>query len=432
MKFCNECGAKNDPQATACSECGAVLANETEKKSGVSTKTIIAIVAIIAVAAVAVFGGVMLFGNKEEMNPLMNVEAQLAMMRGSDTSLSMSLEFGDEKPTDPQMAMVATMLEDASITITSQHNLNDAKFAFSFDVNVMSQSFLSGKAIVDEKGIVIDAPVMYDQAIYLSWEKLAEEMKAQGQADFEFSYDDVKAYMAVLDFEDTAAYKAIDMDKMAKASNDLLGTMLKETGKEDITVVVDGKEMTVKTTAYDMTMDFENYMTKAVEFSKDIYTDEKVIAFIKDRGNAIVDIAEARGHISGDELAKAKAMLSDDSIDKAMQEMVDQMDTSAIDSSQFAELETMMKDFTIKLYADSDNVTRKQVMKMKLPKEAGIDATVVIDMTVNDYGKNVKVPSADASNALDILSLSEAEQMQLMLEIQNNIMMYTQSMGLGF
>jgi len=381
---------------------------------------------------VAVFGGVMLFGNKEEMNPLMNVEAQLAMMRGSDTSLSMSLEFGDEKPTDPQMAMVATMLEDASITITSQHNLNDAKFAFSFDVNVMSQSFLSGKAIVDEKGIVIDAPVMYDQAIYLSWEKLAEEMKAQGQADFEFSYDDVKAYMAVLDFEDTAAYKAIDMDKMAKASNDLLGTMLKETGKEDITVVVEGKEMTVKTTAYDMTMDFENYMTKAVEFSKDIYTDEKVIAFIKDRGNAIVDIAEARGHISGDELAKAKAMLSDDSIDKAMQEMVDQMDTSAIDSSQFAELETMMKDFTIKLYADSDNVTRKQVMKMKLPKEAGIDATVVIDMTVNDYGKNVKVPSADASNALDILSLSEAEQMQLMLEIQNNIMMYTQSMGLGF
>lgn len=427
------------------------IPNQATKKRGLF------IGALLAAMAVIIAGGIFAYLNfvdrrttEEKLTDALfeTAEAQ----RGEVTSVIAFDELALDM-SDSDTAMIAEILRDMTLTSIARYDMGSRQIEGELDLEIIGTTLVGVDYYLDQEYLMLDVPLLHDQALYIRLEDLMDLMQGQmmdnlmgavsqdtpatSAAGYEVEgvelQSAVDVIFDVIDWNSYESYNAIDQG----AYKALIAAYLLEASKE----TVEDEEGISYTISYDQnrtTALLEDVMAQLADDAEAKEFIEEVINRFFDRvieeknwllydvvmGSSSDSLGWADGQYEADmEMKRADTL---EGFTEGLADIENELDSLQGDSAgnAFIDFENAV-DMDIQWHLDAENDLDQQRIIMDIDLSdvvmAEAFAKISIHSDLSRFKEPVTFKGVDFAGGIDVGSLDEEALMELFMEIQNNV-----------
>jgi len=379
------------------------------------------LIMILCLTLISCSSGVTTSLSKEEhvTEAMFNTVASGAIDMTADVNLGVGFESLIESLSQGEFSSAeATLLSNLGIKLDYKMKSDIEKGAFDYQIGYLidykdkplfdSNFFMN----LERMGFSIDN--FYEGVFVFDYDKIVELILQQGDMEI-LSELDYSKYLNII-IEKAKEYdEQSNEDVYTSIINDHLVETLGEGVQEELTITVNGEEITEETLAYEYKFDFNKLMKLYKDIFEVVKDDETVKVFYKDLINALLDEAVESGDyelldIDALEIEMLRVML-DEEFDTYWNEFFEsflaEFESLNYDDAAYQEIQDIYDYMHVKLYINEDTVLRSISVTMDHP-----EVTFDINYVINAIGDDVVI-SYDEDKFIHVFDFIDFENAQI-------------------
>lgn len=386
---------------------------------------IIGAVALIAIISILTFGK-SLFKSADPEDLIVDAFKQYQKATAQDVTVEISVgkfKLNEMLVDQASLDLINKIVEDFSITIRSKGELASKRFEGSYGVNLKGSELLKATVYTDSKNIGVRIPAVYDKGFYVAIEDLQDNLAGPMQASL------LTEYMEVLDINTYDSIKKLSKDIVEKPVKVFIKKNLNTVTKEAVKI----GDKSVKCTKYPLSFRGSEGYDLVEEIINNFMKDEQARNVIIEALEKITTVIEENDLYSEMEITKDEldTMLTTvrvamDKMDKENKTLDDLLSES--NSLEYAQAKMAIKlmlasiQTDLDVYLDKNDKLRKVDMGLGIDiAEMGIEFQLNISTLINSFDKKLEFMSVDKDKDINVLELSDEEQVKIGEEVMKNI-----------